>query len=172
MVVQKLSNWDNLHSDKRNYRQWKRVIQHAGKRKSFSLLEPEVRRLSVRIRNRQHSAYNKSRSMLPTERRRILLAALDEIATDTEFICATRIADNSADFTLGISGVGGYVMIAGVFLVEAMLAPNNFEQKILGSLTLLHAVDKDVVQAYGQGWLSCSRGLVDECMHRCGAFLN
>jgi hypothetical protein len=149
MVAQQLPDWDTLHSDKQSYRQWKRAIQHAGKRQSFSLLEPHIRRLSSKVRNRQHTAYDKSKSMPPTERRRILLAALDVIAADTELTDATRIANTSADFTLGISGVGSYVIFAGVLLVEAMLASTNFEQKIMGSLTMLHAVDKDIVQAYG-----------------------
>lgn len=149
MAAQHLPNWDTLHSDKQSYRQWKRLIQHAGKRLSFSLLEPEVRRLSSKIRNRQHTAYDKSKSMPPTERRRILLAALDEIAQDIELKNATLIADNSADFTIGISGIGSCVILAGVFLVEAMLASNNFEQKVMGSLIMLYTVEKDIVQTYG-----------------------
>lgn len=149
MVAQQLPDWDTLHSDKQSYRQWKRAIQQAGKRQSFSLLEPHIRRLSSKVRNRQHTAYDKCKSMPPTERRRTLLAALDEIAMDTELTSATRIANNSSEFTLGISGVGSYVIFAGVLLVEAMLASNNFEHKIMGTLTMLHAVDKDIVRTYG-----------------------
>lgn len=149
MVAQPLPDWETLYTDKESYRQWKRVIQHAGKRQSFSLLEPHIRRLSSKVRNRQHTAYDKSKSIPPTERRRIVLAALDEIATETEPTFAMRIANNAAEFTLGISGVGSYVIFAGVMLVQAMLASKNFEQKVMGTLTMLHAVDKDIVREYG-----------------------
>lgn len=146
----RLPDWSTVHDDRGAYRTWKRLVRQAGKRRSLSLLEPHIRAHCARIRNRQHTGSSDSTCLRPTERRRQLLAALDEIAANGELTQTRQIADDSSRLTEGMWGVGLYVIMAGRLLIESMLATADFERKVLGCLTMLEELDRDLVPSFGR----------------------
>ena len=84
----------------------------------------------------------------------MLLNALDELSGSQTDVNVKRIVDGPSDFAIGMTGVGQYVMLAGVFLVEAMLRKYKFEQKLIGCLIMLSAINKSLVDEIGQTVLS------------------
>ena len=147
-MVTKIPNRDAVCSDPTMYRFRKRQIRSVGKQVSFELLEPEIRALTSKIRNRQLDTSGPPDALRPTERRRILLRALDELARSRKLSHANDIAARSAEFLTGMTGVGARVLLAGVLLAEAMLAAKGFERKVLGGLTILNSIDENIVQRF------------------------
>ena len=66
------------------YRVWKRILRDGGKRRAFELIEPEIRSLTKKVRNRMHPYFANENLVLPTERKRKLLAAFDEIRASSD----------------------------------------------------------------------------------------
>ena len=97
--------WQTVYADRNSWRAWKRVVRNAGKRSAFNLLEPKIRQLATKVRNAQHSAHDKQRSLRPTDRKAALLQAFDEIRDDRELVVARTIAANPSDHVLGVTGV-------------------------------------------------------------------
>lgn len=148
-MVDDLPLWESVFADRRNIRVWKRVLRQAGKRAAFELLEPKIRELAKKIRNRQHSACDKSKSSRPTDRKRDILTALDEICESREYDVAAQIANTAGDYLGGVTGVTLYALMAGVCLIDAMIAKRHFERKLFGCLTAIAAIDDSFVDEVG-----------------------
>lgn len=137
-----------IHSDRRSYRIWKRILRHAGKRRTFDLLEPQIRVLSKKINNRRYSKTEFS-STRPTDLKNKLLEACSEIRESRELVQATEIADGYTEFMYGPSGVSRSVLATGAWLVMAMLADRGFELYLLACLLELVEIDPNFVQDVG-----------------------
>ena len=142
-----LPAWETVPESRASFRAWKRVLHHAGKRRAFDLLEPKIRELSAKIRNLQ--LIGDSSSALPTDRKRKLLEAFDEIRGSRELVHAIELADDPSGFICGVTGIGQHILLAGVCLVQAMLAARNFELGLMGCLTMVYELDADFVRDFG-----------------------
>ena len=80
---------------------------------------------------------------------RKLLAAFDEIRETRDRVHSIELANDPGAFIGGVPGVGQYVLLAGVCLVQAMLADRNFEWRFMGCLTMMVELDADFVQKVG-----------------------
>jgi len=129
---------------------WRQAIRSSGKADVISLLAPRIRVLAARICNEDHTAQDRSASMKPSDRKVVMLEALDEIAAQRPGESAIAVCKQPGRFTLGVAGDSGHVLGACVSFIEAVCAPHSFEQKVLASLSHLNRVDRDSVDAVGR----------------------
>lgn len=54
-----------------------------------------------------------------------------------------------ASFTEGVTFSAQFILMASVFLIEAMLAKRPFELRIMGCLTMLNEIDPHFVNDFG-----------------------
>jgi hypothetical protein len=144
-----LPAWETIHDDRRSFRIWKRVLHHAGKRRAFDVLEPVIRELAKKIRNRPLVCDDTSSTFRPTDRKRKLLAAFDEIRNSGELVLATEIADDASELMTGVTGQTQFILMAGACLIQAMFAKRHFEHRLMGCLTMLEAIDVESVNEIG-----------------------
>ena len=128
------------------YRVWKRLFRHAGKKRAFHSLEPFIRSMTPKIRNRIHPAFAGESRVPPLERKHQLLAAFDEIRVSHDLVNAQAIVDELGTFIYGTTGVALHVLVSGACLVQAMLAKRNFDLHLVTCVTELSALDLDFVQ--------------------------
>jgi len=147
-MTDQLPACSTFHQDRYSYRVWKRILHDAGKRRAFDLLEPKIRELSKKIRNRR-SIYADTSSLRPTDRKRKLLDAFTEIRESRDLVHATEIDSDRGVFLYGTTGVTLHVLAAGACLVSAMLADRNFELCLMGCVIELAEIDAQYVQNVG-----------------------
>lgn len=148
MIVQ-LPAWETIIDNRRHFRKWKRVLHHAGKRRAFDVIEPVIRELAKQIRNRPLVYDDTSSTFRPTDRKRKLLAAFDEIRNSSELVLATEISDDASELITGVTGRTQFVLLAGACLIQAMFAKSHFEHRLVGCLTMLEAIDVRLVNEIG-----------------------
>lgn len=125
---------------------WKRIFRDAGKRRSFDLLEPQIRSLASQPGNPMHPGYPRATLRPVLERSQKLLRAFDELRGNEELICAREIIDDPGTFLFGSRGGASLnVFAAGFFLVQAMLTTRCFEVHLIACLQELTQVDRDFV---------------------------
>jgi hypothetical protein len=126
---------------------WRQAIRSTGKADVVRLLEPRMRALAEQICNEDHTAHDRSASIVPSDRKVVMLAALDEIAAQRPREPAIAVCKHPGRFTLGVAGDSGHVLGACVSFIEAVCAPRSFEQKVLACLSHLNRVDAESVDA-------------------------
>jgi len=156
-MTDNLPAFGTIDDDHHSCRIWKRILRHAGKRRTFDLLEPKIRELSKKIRNRRSSVLNAYAAVAdtpiirPTDLKRKLLDALNEIRESRDLVHATEI-NNDSNFDVSLfynSRITLGVLFAGSQLVKAMLAERSFELYMMGCLNELAAIDAPYVQNVG-----------------------
>jgi hypothetical protein len=121
-------------------------LKHAGKAPVYESLAPVLLELSKRITDADHTASDKSRSLPPSERWRLVVAAINELRDAAPGPAAARVCSAPGDFTLGVSGTSSPVLGASVALVEAICATRKFEQHVHGCLIHLSMIDRELVE--------------------------
>ncbi|HSG69764.1 MAG TPA: hypothetical protein VLA12_05085 [Planctomycetaceae bacterium] len=149
-MTDKLPAWETGTEDRKCFRFWKRLLHHAGKRRAFDVIEPVIRELAKKIRNRPFVYDDTSSTFRPTDRKRKLFAAFDEIRNDDELVVATEIAEDASDLVTGVTGQTQFVLLAGACLIQAMFAKRQFEHRLMGCLTMLEAIDVEFVNEIGR----------------------
>lgn len=132
------------------YRVWKRILRDGGKQRAFELLEPRIRSLTRKIRNRMHPCFANEDLVPPTERKRKLLAAFDEIRASSSLRSSNEIVSDFGAFIYGTTGLTLHVLFAGASLVQAMLAKRGFERHLIACVAELNEVDAEFVQDVGK----------------------
>ena len=131
------------------YRVWKRILRDGGKQRTFDLIEPEIRSLARKIRNRMHPFFANENLVLPTERKRKLLTAFDQIRASSDLRCSNEIVSDWGAFIYGTTGVTLHTLAAGASLVQAMLAKRSFELHLIACVAELTEIDAEFVQHVG-----------------------
>ena len=148
MPAEALPLWND---EARTWKLWKAALKRAGKGGVYASLAPILLTLlSTRIADRDHTVLDKSRSMPPTERKRVVIAAINELRLGESGPAADQVCSGPADFTLGVTGTTSSVLGACVALIEAMCAPRNFEQHVYGCLIHLTMIDRELVEPLRQ----------------------
>jgi hypothetical protein len=129
---------------------WKQLVRHAGKQRVFTKLEPEFQKYADRITDAHHSASDKSKSLTPLQRKKILLEALSELKKGNPGESAGKIRANAADYEIGVVGVTANVLSLGVNIVQAVTDEKKFDQSALGAFMFLHMIDPARVNALGK----------------------
>lgn len=137
-----------VHRD--GYRVWKRVFRDVGKQRAFELIEPRIRSLTSKVRNRMHPYFGNENLVLPTERKRKLLAAFDEIRASSDLRYSKEIVRDFGTFIYGTTGLTLHILFAGASLVQAMLAKRGFERHLIACIVELNEVDAQFVQQVGK----------------------
>ena len=132
------------------YRVWKRILRDGGKQRAFELIEPKIRSLTSKIRNRMHPCFANENLVLPTERKRQLLAAFDEIRASSDLCYSNEIVRDFGTFIYGTTGLTLHILFAGSSLVQAMLAKRGFERHLIACVAELNAGDAEFVQHVGK----------------------
>ena len=147
MRSEPLPNWDH---EAGTWKLWKAALKRAGKARVYASLAPVLLDLSKRITNANHTAADKSRSMLPSERKHLVVAAMNELRDGAPGPAAIRVCSAPGEFTLGVSGLTWPILGASVALIEAMSAPRKFEQHVYGCLIHLRMIDPELLEPLRQ----------------------
>lgn len=145
MPTESLPCWDDQSV---TWTRWKAAIVSAGKKRVYASLAPILLDLSKRVTDANHTSLDKSLSMRPSERRRIVVEAIKEVAGGISGPTAARILSAPGDFTRGVSGTTLPALGASVALIEAMCASHNFERPLRSCLIQLSSVDRTLVEQF------------------------
>lgn len=129
---------------------WKAALKRAGKRPVRETLAPVLLALSGRITDADHSASDKSHSMQPSERWRVVVSAINELREGPPGPAAAQVSSAPGRFTLGVSGNTSLILDASVAFIEAMCASRHFEQHVLGCLLFLNMLDRELTEPLRQ----------------------
>ncbi|MEO1524668.1 MAG: hypothetical protein AAFX06_04490 [Planctomycetota bacterium] len=127
-------------------RVWKRLLRHAGKKQCFGVLEPVIRSLTPKIRNRFHSVFADQSLVAPLERKHILVAALNELRDSKDRRHCEHLIDRLGELLYGLTGVTLHILHSGISLVQAMLAKRNFDLHLIHCVSELAAIEPDLVR--------------------------